>query len=701
MARTIRKLFARVLTGGACLLPLAAPGVAAAQTKPAATESAPTKTMTSKELHQHLAKASGWIQTKDAFGTGWIVDAEKKLMITNDHVVDGVDAVAVVFPIWKDGKLVMTEAAYKDAPKVKGVVIDRDENRDLALIKLESIPAGMHALRLAAEEPDAGDEIRTIGAFTKGGDGLVWGAVSGVVRTVGPQDMDPDRRRRAVPVREVLSDARTNGGNSGAPVVNMGGEVVGVHFAWKPWAKDVTRHVSVVEVKAFLKEAIPMADPKTADQFLARAKRRLANARWDSAAADASAALVKNPKLAEALYVRGRAFLSKKDPQTALEDFAEAVALDPGNYEYRVGRGRANRDAKKTADALADFSAAIRLDPSRAGGYNHRGLTHFFAAKYPDAEADFGRAIDAEPGDPVFWGNRADARDKQKKHEDAAGDWAKAADLAPANAGYANSCGLALYAAGKYDAAAKVFAEAAKRSGDHPLHVSNAADALRMAGNHKLAIDLYTLALEKWLDKDARYTPAPGNLAFSYAGRGMSQGRLKQPQKAVEDLSKAIEVTGGKVAWHFAERADAHAALGNRAAAAEDLATAEKLGYKVPAATPAPRVPPTPRAIPAPAAGAAPQLVGTWAGGYVRNGAKMAKVITLKADGTYELAIGVAGKTGPGDILTDTGTWGVAGKALTLNGKALGKATRPFEVSNGQLKLDMQELGLVLTMGKQ
>src|SRR5262249_45113092 len=143
---------------------------------------------------------------------------------------------------------------------------------------------------------------------------------TGVVRASGPQELSPDKRHRETPVREVLSDARTNGGNSGAPVVNAAGEVVAVHYAWKPWANGVARHISVVELKSYLKESLPLVDPETSGQFLTRAKRRFNVDRLDAAAADASAALAKDSKLAEAMTIRGRVFLAKKDPQTALED---------------------------------------------------------------------------------------------------------------------------------------------------------------------------------------------------------------------------------------------------------------------------------------------------------------------------------------------------------------------------------------------
>jgi tetratricopeptide (TPR) repeat protein len=672
MSRTIRMLSAPALILSACTL-LPAPTAADSPVPPDR-----GRPVAPKELHQHLARASGWVRNTAgggrSQGTAWVVDAGKKLMVTNDHVVAGADVVEVVFPRWEGGKLVREESEYAAAPRVKAVVIDRDDNRDLALLKLESIPAGTRAVPLAASEPDEGDDIRTIGAATRGGDGLVWGAVAGVVRTVGPQPGAAGGGK----VRHVLSTAATNSGNSGAPVVNLAGELVGVHAASKRDAHGVAMHVSVTEVRAFLEDAVPLADPKRPAEYVARGERRLAAGRWDAAAGDFSAALAADPGHAEALYLRGRAFIAKGDPQTAVGDLDAAVSAAPGRYEYRVARGLALRLSGKPGPALADFTDAIRMRPALPDAYNQRGLVHLAAARFAEAEADFTRSIAADGNRPSAYANRADARAGLKQYESAAADWAAAARLAPRDPYYPNALGLMLARAGKVAQAIEAFSAAVEVSNGHPACLTNLGDALRKAGDFRAAAKAYTEAIR------ALGEAGPAGLtADAYKGRGVARRELKLYRDAVEDLTKAIELVGDKDAGLYLERAMAHLGNGATAAAEADVKTLAKLDPKLAQSL---------------AAAADPLAGAVWRGSFVNNGVRVTMTYTFNRDGTFRATItGAAG--GQTETVTDSGTYSVANGRVTIVGKQ-GTVTRPFTLSGDTAKVTMDEIGLVVAFAK-
>lgn len=190
MTRTIRTLAAKLFLGGACFAPLAAPAVALAQPANAPQTVPEAKKLTAKELHQKLLRSSGWIQQRDgdrilSHGTGWVLDAGRKLMVTNDHVVAGQDTVWVLFPKYKEGKLVRERAEYDAEKGIKATVIDRDRTRDLAVIQLDTLPDGIAALPLAADEPEETDTVRTIGGYTNGNEEMVFGSVAGRCGALG------------------------------------------------------------------------------------------------------------------------------------------------------------------------------------------------------------------------------------------------------------------------------------------------------------------------------------------------------------------------------------------------------------------------------------------------------------------------------------------------------------------------------------
>lgn len=672
MTRTIRTLAAKLFLGGVCLAPLAVPTAAIAQNTPqnAVPEA---KKLSTKELHAKLLKCSGWVRFEAnggmSHGTGGVIDTERRLMVTNDHVVEGQDVVWVVFPEYKDGKLIREEEHYRTVKGVRAVVIDRDFARDLAVIQLESLPADAQQLKLAADEPDEGDRIRTIGGFTNGGDGLVWGGVHGEVRTVGPQD------NRGRGVRHVLSDASTNGGNSGAPVLNEAGELVGVHCAHKPKAINVAMHVSVNEVKAYLAEVEPLVAPKKAGEFVARGERKLKAGRYDAAVKDFSAALAKDDTNAQALYLRGKAFTDKGDARTGLEDLTAAVKLEGDKYEYRVARGVALRATGKADDALADFSAAIRNDPSRWEAYNQRGVTQYNAGKFADAEADFDRALEKDETAAVVWANRGEARFSQKKYAAAAKDFATAADLDPVNAGYVNALGNTLVRLGQAGKAAELFVEAANKWGN-PTFLNKAGIALLAGGDHKTAVKVFSEAIKAFGDRGK-----PGDVAMAYQGRGVAQRELKNYKEAIDDCTRAIDLNAGKSGYDYLERGLAHQANGQANAAADDFKAAEKLGVKVPeVATVEP-------------------VVGVWKMTTFANGMKITQAIELKKDGTFEAATQYTSDFGSNTV-TDTGTWKMEKGKLTIRGKDTGTVVRKPTVDGDDMSMEIEEIGRTVTFSR-
>ncbi len=73
------------------------------------------ESLAGRELYQKILPSCAWVLAgQEGRGTGWLVDAGKKWLVTNFHVVGESKSVDVVFPIWRDGRLVADRDEYLD-----------------------------------------------------------------------------------------------------------------------------------------------------------------------------------------------------------------------------------------------------------------------------------------------------------------------------------------------------------------------------------------------------------------------------------------------------------------------------------------------------------------------------------------------------------------------------------------------------------
>ncbi|QBK31443.1 Do family serine endopeptidase [Roseitalea porphyridii] len=147
-------------------------------------------------------------QRVQSLGSGFVIDADEGIVVTNNHVIADADEVVVNF---NDGNSIAAEVIGTD-PKTDLAVlkIDPSENPDM-----QEVPFGdSDAMRV-------GDWVLAIGnPFGLGGSVSV-GIVSAFGRDInsGPYD------------NFIQTDAAINRGNSGGPLFNMDGEVIGINTA--------------------------------------------------------------------------------------------------------------------------------------------------------------------------------------------------------------------------------------------------------------------------------------------------------------------------------------------------------------------------------------------------------------------------------------------------------------------------------------
>lgn len=139
-------------------------------------------------------------------GSGFLI-SEEGLILTAAHVVQMAEDVAVR---WVTGEV------------SKATIVSSNPNADVALLRAESVPDTIKPLVLAdSDQVRIGDEVFIIGAPMTYAHSLTVGNVS-ARRT--PDDLFGGIE----PVELLQTDAAINEGNSGGPMFNMAGEVIGV-----------------------------------------------------------------------------------------------------------------------------------------------------------------------------------------------------------------------------------------------------------------------------------------------------------------------------------------------------------------------------------------------------------------------------------------------------------------------------------------
>jgi hypothetical protein len=185
-----------------------------------------------------------------------VADRARRLVVTCRHVVGTSRQALVYFPRYDEGRPVVEAARYlREGPAVLGRVIATDRARDLALVQLASLPDAVRQMPLAERGCGPGDDVHSIGnSGVLGGfdEGTLWWCTRGSVRQVHRHKAKVGDSSRRVWLVE--TQAPVNEGDSGGPVVDDAGRLVGVTDSYTGGRRLVSQNIDVREVRAFLKE---------------------------------------------------------------------------------------------------------------------------------------------------------------------------------------------------------------------------------------------------------------------------------------------------------------------------------------------------------------------------------------------------------------------------------------------------------------
>lgn len=157
------------------------------------------------DLNPNQGQGEGQMQEARSLGSGFIISADGRV-VTNNHVIEGAEEITVFLT---------------DGRRLPAKLIGADEKTDLAVLKVE-VEGDLPFVEFGdSDTADVGDWVMAIGNPFGLGGSVTIGIVSARNRDIqsGPYD------------QFIQTDAAINQGNSGGPLFDMEGDVIGINTA--------------------------------------------------------------------------------------------------------------------------------------------------------------------------------------------------------------------------------------------------------------------------------------------------------------------------------------------------------------------------------------------------------------------------------------------------------------------------------------
>ena len=172
----------------------------------------------------------------EGVASGFIV-SEKGHVVTNAHVVQGMDEITVTL---------------SDGREFDGELVGTDNLKDIAVLKINARDLPVAPLGVS-ETVRIGEPAVAIGSPFGLEATVTQGIISTTARDPRELAMEMDARR----VKKLIqTDASINQGNSGGPLLNARGEVIGVNQAILPYARGIGFAIPIDEVKDTIEQII-------------------------------------------------------------------------------------------------------------------------------------------------------------------------------------------------------------------------------------------------------------------------------------------------------------------------------------------------------------------------------------------------------------------------------------------------------------
>ena len=432
-------------------------------------------------------------------GSGFFVERDK--IVTSIHVVAGA---RLVFAVGK--------TKVYNIEKVAGY----DFDRDLVVLKVEGKGNPLEISEAKINEP----------IFVAGYPGGTYNVTQGKVHGI----RNSDQQLRLVPAGfpENREAAVVSTGNSGSPVLNSNGQVIGI-------AVSTVENFSFASTSMALKSLLNsdeenLSDWQKKDPILAFVYEMWGHNKLESRDYDLAIEGINKAiplyRYADAYTIRGQAKNALKRYQEAIKDWNDAIGLIPDNFTVYFLRGIANLKNDNYADAIQDFNKTLELNPDYAEVYRHRGIAKKRKPNpdYAGAIDDYTEAIKRNPKHARAYHDRGNVKLDKNDYDGAFADYTEAIKRNPKHAyAYLN----------------RGIAQAKKPNPDYAGAIDDYTEAISLNSDYmQLGYAYLKLGeMEKNLDQ---YENANLNFAKAYYCWGRADANNDNYQKAIRKFDKSI-----------------------------------------------------------------------------------------------------------------------------------------------------------------
>ncbi len=247
-----------------------------------------------------------------------------------------------------------------------------DDEADLALLKADMPADRSRVIAMTTSLPDDGEQVFVIGNPLR-----LEGSVSdGIVSAV-----------REVPDlgRIIQTTAPVSHGNSGSPLFNMRGQVIGIVTVKVTNGQNINLALGVSRIAA-----VTAGELMSFDQVALRNRS------------------TTQPEVLADLWYRGgidSLWLGNYD--SALNYFETAANRNPRRPETWIQIGYCKVKQGRNDEAIRAYKRALQLRPNSAEAYNKLGDAYFFSGRFDDAIGSYKEAARVEPKQPDAYYNLA------------------------------------------------------------------------------------------------------------------------------------------------------------------------------------------------------------------------------------------------------------------------------------------------------